>query len=137
MARIHGSRGVVKLDPTGVGGATALAVASLNSWTLDMARDKVDVTAFGDANKQYVQGLPDIKGSIGGWYDNTDLAMFDVAMGDTPAWLELLPDGLAATHFWSGLAYLDASVNVSATGAVSVTSNYVGAGLWTRAPATP
>jgi len=31
------------MDPTG--GALTVAVASLNSWTLEMNRDRVDVTA--------------------------------------------------------------------------------------------
>lgn len=133
--RIHGSRGQIKLDPTG--GATTAVVASMNAWSLDMARERVDVTAFGDVNKVAVQGLPDIKGTLGGWYDNADLAIFDVAAGDAAAMLELIPDGLAPTFLWKGLAYLDASISVSATGAVSVSSNYAGAGPWSREPATP
>lgn len=131
MARHHGSKGSVKMDPTG--GATAVLVASLNAWTLDQARDKADVTAFGDTNKQYVQGLPDVKGTIGGWLDDSDLALFEVAAGDIPALLELYPTSLVPTLKWSGLAYLDASINVSATGAVSVSSSFVGAGPWTMA----
>jgi hypothetical protein len=131
--RIHGSSGQVMLDPTG--GALAVAVVSLNASTLDMARDKVDVTAFLDTNKQYVQGLPDIKGTIGGWYDSEALEIFDVAQGDIAAMLKLVPDSREATNFWTGLAFLDASVNVSATGAVSIASNFVGAGPWTREPA--
>ena len=133
--RIHGSRGKVLMDPTG--GATAVAIASLNAWTLDMARDKVDVTAFGDVNKQYVQGLPDVKGTLGGWYDDAEFELFDVAAGDVAAMLELVPDALKPTYLWSGLAYLDASINVSATGAVSVSSNFVGAGPWAREPVSP
>lgn len=134
MARIHGYKGQVKMDPTG--GATAVAVASLNAWTLDMARDKVEVTAFGDTNKLYVQGLADIKGTLGGFYDSTDLEIFDVAAGDVAAMLQLIPSTLAPTFFWTGLAFLDASVNVSATGAVTISSSFVGAGPWTREPTT-
>lgn len=133
MARYHGSRGQIKLDPTG--GATAVTVASLNSWTLDQARDKVDVTAFGDNFKQYVQGLPDVKGTIGGWFDETETDLFDVAAGDIAATLELIPSTLIPTHLFKGPAFLDASIAVSATGAVSITSNFVGAGDWTREPA--
>lgn len=131
--RIHGSHGQVTMDPTG--GATTAPVVSLNSWSLDMARDKVEVTAFLDVNKQYVQGLPDVKGSLGGWYDSAALDLFDVAAGDVAAMLELIPNILEPTNLWTGLAYLDASVSVSATGAVSITSNFVGAGPWTREPA--
>ena len=132
MARIHGSKGSVEMDPTG--GALTVAVASLNSWTLEMNRDRVDVTAFGDTFKQWVQGLPNIAGSITGWYENTELDIFDVAQGDTAVTLKLIPSTLAPTHFWTGPAYLDASVNVTATGAVSISSTYVGAGDWTREP---
>ena len=130
--RIHGSKGSVMVDPTG--GALAVAVASLNEWTLDMSRDTVDVTAFQDENKVYVLGLKDIQGTIGGWYDSSDLALFEVSEGDVAALLKLVPTTLEPTFFWSGLAYLDASINVSATGAVSVSSKFVAAGPWTREP---
>lgn len=133
--RIHGSRGQVMIDPTG--GATAVAVISLNAWSLDQAKDTVEVTAFGDTSKQYVMGLRDTKGTIAGWYDADDLTIFDVAEGDVPAMLKLIPDGLAPTFLWTGKAYLDASIAVSATGAVSISSNFVGAGPWTREPAGP
>ena len=76
MNRMYGSEGQIKMDPTGAGGITAVAVASMNAWTLNMARDKADVTAFGDPNKVYVQGKPDIKGTIGGWFDTDDVAIF-------------------------------------------------------------
>ncbi len=120
------------MDATG--GASPVAVASLNKWTLDMTTDKVDVTAFQDTNKTYVQGLPDIKGTFGGWYDNTDMTVFDVALGTVAPFLKLVPNTLAPTHFWSGLAWLDASVDVSANGAVSIGGSFVAAGPWTLAP---
>jgi hypothetical protein len=136
--RVHGYKGQVKLDPAGGTGTSAVAVASLNAWSLDMARDKVDVTAFGDVNKQYVQGLMDLKGTIGGWWDSAASGpIFDAAEGDTPVWLDLIPTTLEPTFLWSGLAYLDASINVSSTGAVSISSNFVAAGPWAREPVTP
>lgn len=134
MARQHGSNGEVSIDPAG--GTAYVVVASLNSWTLDMARDRVDVTAFGDVNKQYVQGLPDIKGTFGGFWDpaTTPTAVFDVAMGSVPVGMKLVPSTLTPTNFFSGLAYLDASINVSANGAVAISGSYVAAGAWTLAP---
>ena len=67
MARRHGSKGQVKMDPTG--GATTVAIGALNSWTLSLERDKADVTCFGDTTKQYVLGLPDISGELNGVWD--------------------------------------------------------------------
>src|SRR5262245_36683795 len=119
--RKHGSHGQVKLDESGTVPGTPVAVADLNAWTLDMARDQVDVTAFGDANKQYVLGLPDVKGTYAGWWNSASSpALFNIAQGTTPVTLNLVPSTDEATYFFEGLAYLDASINCSATGAVSI-----------------
>jgi hypothetical protein len=131
--RIHGSHGSVKIDKTG--GALAVDVASLNKWSLSMATDKVDVTCFGDTNKIYVQGLPDVKGSIAGFWDKTDRTMFEIAMGTVSALLKLAPSTLDPTYLFSGLAWLDASIDVSADGAVSISGDFVAAGPWAMEPA--
>lgn len=133
MARRHGKNGQVAMDPTG--GSTYVPIASLNSWTLDAASDNVDVTAFGDTNKQYVKGLPDYKGDIGGWWDAEDVAIFDAAFAGIPVALKLVPSTLDATAFFSGLGYIDAGVDVPADGAASISGTWVAAGNWTMAPA--
>lgn len=131
--RRHGSKGQVKMDPTG--GATTVVVADLNAWTLNQARDTVDVTAFQDTNKQYVVGLPDVKGTVGGWWNSaTSPVLFDAAAADIPVMLELVPSTIDPTFLFKGLAYLDAAINVSATGAVSISGNFVGAGPWSQLP---
>lgn len=136
MARIHGARGAVEMDDTG--GATATPVLDLNSWTMDAATDKVDVTAFGDTNKQYVQGLPDIKGTLGGfWSSSTSPRLFAIAFGTVAPFLKLIPSSTEPTFFFAGKAYLDASINVNSSGAVTLTANWVAAGPWTQEPATP
>lgn len=133
MNRMYGSEGQIKMDPTG--GAIGAVVASMNAWTLNMARDKADVTAFGDPNKVYVQGKPDIKGTIGGWFDTDDVAIFDAALGEIAVALELTPSTLFPTYLWKGLAWLDSAIDVKATGAVSVSGNFVAAAGWVREPA--
>lgn len=127
--RMHGSHGQVKMDPTG--GATAVVVASLNKWELDMATDKVKVTAFGDPNQVYVQGLPDIKGTYAGFYDPVDgLGIFAVVFGtDKPA-LELYPSDQRTEKF-AGRAIMDSKIVVDSNGAVTVSGAYVAAGPWT------
>jgi hypothetical protein len=122
--RYHGKRGQVKIGAT--------VVASLNSWTLNSATDKADVTAFGDSNKQYVTGLPDVKGSLAGWFDDAEEALFLAAEGDAPVALDLFPvSTLTGTH-WNGQAYLDANVECPATGPITVSGDWVAAGPWTR-----
>jgi hypothetical protein len=134
MARRHGSKGSVEMDPTG--GSTAVPVASLNSWSLDMARDRADATCFGDTNKVWVQGLPNIEGEIGGiWDEAASQPLFEVALGDVAAFLKLIPSTLAPTYLFSGLAYLDAGIEVAHDGAITVNGSFAAAGPWTMEPA--
>jgi hypothetical protein len=135
MARRHGSKGEVMMDDAVVPG-TPTIVASLNKWSLDQAREKAKVTAFGDLNHQYVQGLPDIKGSLGGWWDETELRIFDVAGGEAPATLKLVPSTITPTYFFTGPAFLDASIEVNSDGGVAISSEFVASGDWTREPAS-
>jgi hypothetical protein len=133
MARRHGSKGEVMMDPTG--GATTVIVAALNSWTLDLKRDRADATCFGDTNKQYVQGLPDIKGDITGiWDEAVSQVLFDQALGEIAAMLKLIPSSVAPTYFFTGLAYIDAAIEVKHDGAITIKGSFAGAGPWTMAP---
>jgi len=134
MARRHGSKGAIEMDPAG--GATTAPVGSLNSWSLDMERDKEDVTCFGDANKQYVLGLADIQGEIEGVWDEVESPDFlRIALGEVPVTLKLVPSTITPTHFFTGLAYLDAGIECPADGAVTISGSFVAAGPWTLEPA--
>jgi hypothetical protein len=124
------------MDPTG--GALAVPVAALNSWTLDLKRDRADATCFGDTNKQYVQGLPDYTGKLEGVWDETvSTILFEVALGEVAALLKLIPSDLAPTYLFTGLAYLDAGIEVAHDGAIKVSGTFAGAGPWTMEPAGP
>jgi hypothetical protein len=132
MARYHGGKGVVYLATTGSG--TAVAAASLSQWSLDKATDKVEVTAFGDTNKTYVQGLPDVKGTLVGYFDSADDALFDGAESADGVKLYLYPSSLAPTIYHYGPAWLDGSISVDVKGAVSVNGSFVANGAWGRKP---
>ena len=119
MARIHGKKGDVLLDPTG--GDVPVRLASCDSWKLDLAKDRVDVTCFQDPNKVSVLGLADYSGDLSGAWDSetTPEQLFAVIFGDVPAMLHLLPSTLEPTFLFKGLANLDGSLSVSAKGAVN------------------
>jgi hypothetical protein len=124
------------MDPTG--GSTAVAVASLNKWELDMSKDHVKVTAFGDTNHVYVDGLPDIKGSYSGWYDPVDgLDIFSIIFGTVKPYLELYPNDADTTNKWAGKALVDGKISVDSNGGVAVSGSFVGAGPWTYPIAPP
>lgn len=132
MARFHGRTGIVYVSPTGTG--TAVPAISLNSWSLDKTTDTVEVTAFGDLNKTYVQGLPDVKGSIGGFWDSVDDALFDATESTDGCKLYLYPSTTYPSAYHYGPAWLSASIAVSATGAISTTASFVANGSWGRRP---
>ncbi len=134
--RIHGRHGEVALIDT----SPAVVLGSLNHWTGNFSRDYVEVTCFGDTEKQWVPGLQNREGTLSGFYNldagspisGDSLPLFEAAEGDVPVTLRLMPSTLEPTHFWSGPAYLDMSVDVAVNGAVTLNGNWKGAGTWTR-----
>jgi hypothetical protein len=135
MARIHGKKGDVLLDPTG--GATGTSLASTDSWDLDLAKDRVDVTCFQDTNKQSVLGLPSYSGSMTGCWDSatTPDQLFSVIFGDVAAMITLIPNTLEPTFLFKGLGNIDGAISVSAKGAVTWSSKFDAAGNWVMEPA--
>lgn len=111
MAIISGRNGEVLWDPTG--GATPVEIVSLNAWTAEFKTEYEDVTCFGDVNRVYIPGMKDAGGTLGGFYNSAELALFEAAEQDTPGFLKLLPSSTEPTFFWSGQAYMDASIDAS------------------------
>ena len=132
MARYHGQKGVIYASTTGSGAATT--TTSLSGWTLDLSTDKAEVTAFNDANKTYVQGLKDIKGTITGFLDDAGLSIFTGADSADGIKLYLYPSSNAPTVYWYGPAWLDASIAVPVGGPATLSGNFVANGSWGRKP---
>jgi hypothetical protein len=128
MAVYAGRKGVIYLSTTGAGAATN--VIKLNKWTINRSTDKIEVTAFGDANKTYVQGLPDVQGSFGGSWDDTESKPFTAAASADGCKLYLYPSADIVTKFWSGPAWLDISMDESVSGAVTISGSFAANGAW-------
>lgn len=127
MARYPARKGVVYIS-TGAG--VASAVLGINKWTLNKTTDKIDVTSFGDVNKTYVQGLPDIKGSFSGFWDDTETKLFTGAASATGVNIYLYPSADAPTKYHYGPAWIDASMDESVSGAVTVNCSFAANGAW-------
>jgi hypothetical protein len=104
-------------------------IISLNSWKASFATDYEEVTAFGDKNKVYIPGLPDISGTFSGFWNSAELAMFQAVRATAPGTLKLVPNKNEATFYWKGGAYLDASIDASLN-APKVTGNFRAASSW-------
>jgi hypothetical protein len=110
MAIISGRNGQVLWDPLAT---TPVEIISLNAWTADFKTEYEDVTCFGDVNRVYIPGMKDAGGTLGGFWNSAELALFEAAEQDTPGTLKLLPSSTEPTFFWTGPAYMDASIDAS------------------------
>jgi hypothetical protein len=130
MAAYHGKKGRVMMSTTGTG--NAVTVAKLTSWSVDSSTDTVEVTSFGDTNKTYVQGLPDLSGSFEGFFDDTDATLFTGSGSADGVKLYLYPSTDALTKYWYGPAWVSYSVNTGVGEAVQISANFVANGAWGR-----
>jgi hypothetical protein len=133
MARTSGKGGAVYVSPTGTG--VAVSVANLSKWSLDRSTDKIPVTAFGDLNKVYVQGLADLKGAISGFWDTATDPLYAAGVSTDGTKLYLYPDRInTPTAYDYGPAWLDTSIEVDVNGAVQMSASFVAAGSWGHKP---
>lgn len=129
MAKYAGRKGQVKIGAT-VGGAAV--TVGLADWNLDMTTEKFDVTSFGDSNKTYVQGLPDLTGAFSGFWDHADTTLFDAAAAAGAVNMYLYPSTDAAGIYWYGTAFIDASISVPVGGPVAISGSFAAASTWGR-----
>jgi len=105
MARYHGKN--MKFYLAADGSAAAAPVARVADATLNFASETDDVTVPGDANKQYVAGIPDGTGEISGVWDDTDDALYDAGHStDTGKRFYFYPSSLVPTKYLYGLCGL-------------------------------
>lgn len=121
MAKLHGKGGSITIGGT--------LVAEKTEWTLNMARDRVDATVFGDTNKTYLLGLPDVTGTYAGFLNTAGDAMLTAASdGDAVAIAVLAETG---TEVGSGSGFIDATVTCNVNDGIRINGNFVAAGPWT------
>jgi hypothetical protein len=130
MAIKTGRYGKVLYDPLGV---TPVEVVALNSWKASFAMDFEEVTCFGDENKVYVPGLPDVSGSLGGFWDSTSVVLFEAAKASTPGMLQLIPNTTEPTYLFEGLAYITADIDCSLA-VPKFSGTFKAAGPWVMEP---
>lgn len=137
--RLHGKGGAIYIGgtfsdkntlPTG-----GIRVAVKAEWTLNRSRDYVDVTSFGDPNKVWQSGLPDVSGTFRGTLDTSGDLLLNAATSDAQQMYLYASDGtLAGTSIVlvaHGPALIDAQVTVSNTDAARISGNFRASDAWT------
>ena len=113
-------------------GGTAEPVALLNSFSIDAASDRHDVTAFGDANKLYVAGISDASGSLSGFYDDATVQTYTAATDGVARKFYMYPTNAATTKYWFGTAFFDFSSEFTVDGAASMSGSWQAASAVTK-----
>lgn len=127
--KLHGKNGAIYLD--GIKGV-GTKVSNKTEWTLNLNRDYVDATVFGDVNKTYLVGLKDLSGTYAGLMDTAgDLLVNATDSDEIATYLYADDRDSYEVLIGSGLALHDSSINCSNTDAVRVSGNFRAAGPWT------
>lgn len=129
--KLHGKNGAIYLyNKKGASGA--IKAAAKAEWTLNLGRDYVDATTFGDTNKTYLTGLKDIQGTYSGLLDVSGDELVNTASSDSVL-IYLYADDRASQEILIayGTGFLDASINASNTDAIRTNGNFRAAASWT------
>lgn len=132
MAPYHGKTGVVYMSTSASG--TAVNVVFLSEWSVDFKTDYDETTAFGDPNKTYVQGLKDVSGSFSGFWDSATDQLFDAADSSDGVKVYLYPASGVPTAYFAGPAWVNASIKVGVSGAITISGDFKANGAWVRKP---
>ncbi len=122
MTRIHGKRGRAYWGITS--GAEASPLPFIATWEVNHATDKSEVTAMGDNNKKYVNGMADAQGSLTGFTDTDTAQTYAAAADGLPRKFYLYPDILTNTKYWYGMAISDFSAGGGVSGPVTLNSSW-------------
>jgi hypothetical protein len=126
--KLHGKNGAIYLG--GLKG-TGTKITSKTEWTLNLSRDYVDATIFGDVNKTYLVGLKDIQGTFAGLLDVSGDFQVNAASSDAIDIYLYADDGATPILIAHGPGLMDASISASNTDSIKTTGNFRAAGAWT------
>jgi len=126
--KLHGKNGAIYLDgPKTVG----TKVSNKTAWTLNLSRDRVDATVFGDVNKTSLVGLRDISGTFDGLLDTSGDLLLTATTEDAKLVYLYADDTTSPVLVGHGSAFIDAVVNASNADAVKISGNFFAQGAWT------
>lgn len=132
MARYHGKKGRVMMSTSLAG--TAVKVNNVKSYSLSFETEKVDVTAMEDANKVYVQGLPDVSGDLTFEWDDADSTLYDASISADGVKMYIYPSADALTRYFYGTAWVDYSLEQAQDSSVNGSASFSAAGPWGKKP---
>ena len=131
--KLHGKNGAIYFNggKIGTGFPQTNKVANKVEWTLNLNRDYVDATVFGDTNKTYLVGLKDIQGTFAGLLDVSGDYQVNAASSDAVNIYLYADDGTSPILIACGPGLMDASITASISDAIKTTGNFRASDAWT------
>lgn len=130
MARISGRNGRLYVAITS--GGTPEPIAFLTKFSAKFATDKIEQTAFGDANKVYTAGLPDASGDYSGWYDDSTAQLLTAAQDGVARAFYFYPSTSSNTKYWYGTGLFDFGIDASFDAGVAISGSWAAASTVTK-----
>jgi len=136
--KLHGKNAAIYIG--GAKGAGGIRIASKAEWTLQRNRDYIESTTFGDPNKTYLAGLPNVQGTFAGMLDLSGDLLLNAATSDaTQIYLYADTDtnsqgaatGGVDRLIANGPALIDGNVTASLNDAIRYTGEFRASGAWT------
>ena len=124
MAILAGNAGSFKLSTN--------TVLEIDTWTLDISTGLEETQSFGDTWKERTATIKEYSGTAAGRFDDTDtnghVALNTAVLAGTTVAARFYIDG---TNYYSGTVYVQASLNVTENGLVTVSYSFTGTGALT------
>lgn len=131
--KLHGKNGAIYVG--GAKGSGGIKFAAKTEWTLQRNRDYVDATVFGDENKTYLAGLPNVQGTFSGFLDvSGDILLNSATSGAQSIYLyaDDNPNGITSVILVAhGPGLIDANVNLTNTDGARISGEFRASGAWT------
>lgn len=126
--RLHAKNAALYINgPKGTG----TKVAGKTEITLNLNRDYVDVTAFGDTNKHWVVGLKDITGTYSGILDTSgDASVTATDSDDIPVYIYADDRTAHEILIAYGKAFFDSSISLGVSDAAKTSGNFRASNDW-------
>ncbi len=126
--KLHGRHGEIQIGAS----SPEMVIGSLNAWTIAGDRDLVDVTSFGDENKNFLAGLKNASGTFAGFFDTDYIrALLDAADSATGTRFKITMSTDQPGFYVTGPCWLSVSMDGAVNDAVKISATFSANGLWT------
>ncbi len=123
MARLSGKNGALYMG-VAFSTSTATPIAFIKTWDISSSTDRYDVTAMGDSNKTYVDGLPDASGKFSGFYDDATPQTYTASLDGKARSFYLYPSTNNTGSYFFGTGFFDFSASFDVAGAATVSGSW-------------